>query len=63
MAKHRLVRREEAVAALAAAKLILSNNTPDLDQGESFPEDSQYWLHIRALCREGDNLLKEDGLP
>src|SRR5262249_47181214 len=61
MTHHRLGRAEEARAALACARAILTRKMANPEQGKPFNNDWPHWLSCRLLYREAEALLNGDG--
>jgi eukaryotic-like serine/threonine-protein kinase len=59
MAYHRLGKAEEARAALARARALLTQKVPDPARGRPFGQDWYEWLCGRILFREAEALLRE----
>jgi hypothetical protein len=58
MASHRLGRAEEAKAALAEARAILSEKMPDPTKGQRYDAGFWHdWVHAQLFCREAGTLL------
>src|SRR5262249_19134815 len=59
MAQWRQGKVGEARSALAAAQRIVATKMPKTEEGQTFADDWDDWLHAEILCREAEELLKE----